>query len=75
MPCPQCNHELESGFLYVRGFGSSLCWGWDSTTGFLSRRGLEQIDLTNMSVTGTASQGVPQAKRCTGCSAIVFESI
>ena len=74
MLCPSCKKDMESGFLYVRGFGSALFWSGAGDTGFLSRRGLDQIDLTNLSVTGTGAQAVLAAARCPACTMIAFKT-
>ena len=74
MKCPACNKDMESGFLYVRGFGGSLFWSNSKDTGFLSKKDLEHIDLSKLSVTGTGTQGVLPAFRCTSCTTITFKS-
>jgi hypothetical protein len=74
MRCPACDKEMETGFLYVRGVGGSLFWSRNSGTGLLSREGLEQIDLTRLSVTGTATQAVLGASRCPGCATVAFRA-
>ena len=58
MKCPKCGNEMERGYLYVRGFGGSLYWGPGKDTSFFSRRGLQQIDLSKMSVVS------PEHKQC-----------
>jgi hypothetical protein len=74
MKCPACNNEMEPGFLYVRGFGGSLFWSNSKETGFFSRKDLEQVDLSKLSVTGTAIQGVLAAFRCSSCKYVLFKS-
>ena len=70
--CPSCNQSLETGFLYVRGIGASLHWSTRSDTGFLARRNLEQIDLSQVSVTGTGGQAVVKAWLCSACNFVCF---
>jgi hypothetical protein len=72
MRCPQCDQALASGFLYVRGVGGALFWGSGRDVGFLSRKGLEQIDLDAVSVTGTGAQAVVESWRCNGCGIVAF---
>ena len=74
MLCPSCMKDMESGFLYVRGFGGALFWSEAGNISFFSRRGLDQIDLTNLSVTGTGAQAVLAAARCPACTMIAFET-
>jgi hypothetical protein len=74
MNCPACGKELESGFLYVRGVGGALFWSRTKDVGFLSRKGLEQIDLGAASVTGTGTQAVIESWRCGGCGTILFRT-
>jgi hypothetical protein len=74
MKCPACERTLVNGFLYVRGVGGALFWGAAADVGFLSRKGLEQIDLTALSVTGTGTQAVIEAARCEGCGVIAFRA-
>jgi hypothetical protein len=72
MKCPSCVEEMEEGFLYLRGLGGSLFWSEHSDTGFFSRQNLEQIDLGQVSITGTAAQAVLKAARCRRCNLIAF---
>ena len=74
MKCPECGNEMENGFLYVRGFGGSLCWGSNNDTRFFSRRGLEQIDLSKMSVVSPAAQAVLEAGKCGTCGTVYFKA-
>lgn len=74
MKCPECGQDMESGFIYVRGLGGSLFWSKSKDTGFMSRKGLEQIDLRKISVTGLAAQGVVPAERCATCAMVAFKS-
>ena len=74
MKCPACDGGLEQGFMYVRGIGGALFWGRTKESGFLSRKGLEQIDLNAASVTGTGMQAVLEAWRCDDCKILVFRS-
>ena len=74
MKCPSCGKDMESGFIYVRGISGSLFWSKSKDTSFLSRRGLEQIDLSKLSRTGTGTQAVLDASRCISCTIIAFKS-
>jgi len=74
MTCSSCGVSMESGFMYVRGFGGALFWSATKNTGFFSRRGLEQVDLDRISVTGTGAQAVVSAARCPSCGVIAFRS-
>jgi hypothetical protein len=74
MRCPSCDGVLGEGFLYVRGFGGALFWGSAKDVGFLSRQGLEQIDLDAASVTGTGTQAVLEGWRCDRCKMVAFRS-
>lgn len=73
MNCPECGKEMGNGYLYIRGFGGSLLWGQTKDTGVLSRGGLEQIDLSKLSLTGVATQAVLAAVRCSGCGTLAFK--
>jgi len=70
--CPFCSSDLESGHLYVRGIGASLFWSRHGDTRLLSRKHLEQIDLSNISTTYVGGQAVIGAWRCTGCDLVCF---
>ena len=74
MKCPSCDRNLEEGFLYLRGIGGALFWGRAKDVGFLTRQGLEQIDLDAASVTGTRAQAVLEAWRCDRCKMVGFRS-
>jgi hypothetical protein len=74
MKCPACDGSLEEGFLYVRGFGGALFWGRGKDVGFLSRKGLEQIDLEGASLTGTRSQAVLEGWKCDRSATLTFRS-
>ena len=74
MKCPACDGGLDQGFIYVRGIGGALFWARTKDIGFLARKGLEQIDLNAVSVTGTGAQAVLEAWRCDGCKILVFRS-
>ncbi|MGE5276633.1 MAG: PF20097 family protein [Acidobacteriota bacterium] len=74
MKCPSCDGGLEEGFLYVRGIGGALFWSSAKDVGFLSRQGLEQIDLSAASVTGTGTQAVLEAWKCDRCKMVGFRS-
>jgi hypothetical protein len=74
MKCPECGNEMERGYLYIRGLGGSLYWGSNSNTGFFSRRGLLQIDLSRISVVSPAAQAVLEAGRCGTCGTVHFRA-
>ncbi len=75
MQCPECRNEMEKGYLYVRGFGGSLFWSTDKDTRFFSRRGLQQIDLSKISVIPPAAQAVLEAGKCATCGTIHFKGV
>jgi hypothetical protein len=74
MTCSVCGGGMEQGFMYVRGIGGAVFWGGTRDVGFLSRKGLEQIDLGAVSVTGTGAQAVVDAWRCNPCKMLAFRS-
>lgn len=74
MNCPDCAKGMENGYLYVRGLGGSLLWGKTKDTRLLSRRELEQIDLSKLSLTGVSTQAVVAAARCSGCGTLAFKA-
>ena len=74
MKCPSCGQDMEPGYIYVRGIGGSLFWSKSKNTRFFSRKGLEQIDLSKVSVTGIGAQAVLNASRCEPCSTVTFKS-
>ena len=65
---------MDSGFLYVRGVGGSLFWSRTDTTGFLSHRDLEPIDLSRLSPGGTGTQAIVSAARCARCGLLAFQT-
>ncbi len=72
MNCPECSTEMELGFLYVRGMGSSLAWSSDPNVRFFSKKGLDIVNLTELSRTPTGGQAVLEAARCSGCNIVSF---
>ncbi len=74
MKCSACGTNMEPGFLYVRGLGGSLSWSRGKETRFFSRRGLEPINLSRLSLTPTGGQAVLTASRCPQCSLIAFKA-
>ena len=74
MKCSECGNEMDKGYLYVRGFGGSLFWGSNHDTSFFSRRGLQQIDLTKLSVVSPAAQAVLEAGKCGTCRMVCFKA-
>ena len=74
MKCAECGNEMETGFLYVRGFAGSLYWGTKGDTSFLSRKELQQIDLGKVSVVRPAAQAVVKAGKCAACGTVLFKA-
>ena len=74
MTCPECDSDMDDGFLYVRGTGASLAWSADPDTRFFSKKGLELVNLTELSRTPTGGQAVLDAPRCPKCGLVVFRS-
>ena len=74
MKCPACSSELRQGFLYVRGIGASLHWSEKGDASVLSKKELEQIDLSEISSTPTGSQAVVPAWKCDECDLVAFFS-
>ena len=74
MNCSNCNVEMEPGALYVRGMFTSLLWSTRKDVSFLSKKGLDLIDLGEISVTPTGAQAVIESARCPKCAAITFRS-
>ncbi len=72
MHCSSCDKEMESGSLYVRGLGGSLFWSGKKNIPWFSRRDLNQIDLSNMSLIRTGAQAVIESWRCK-CGLITFK--
>ena len=73
MKCSGCDKEMESGSLYVRGLGGSLFWSGKKNIPWFSRRDLNQIDLSNMSLIRTGAQAVIESWRCK-CGLITFKA-
>jgi len=65
---------METGYLYVRGFGGSLFWGTTKETKFYSRRDLMQIDLGKLSAIRPAAQAVLPAGKCGKCGMVSFKA-
>jgi hypothetical protein len=74
MKCPECGNEMEKGYLYVRGLGGALYWGTKGDTSFLTRSGLQQIDLSKASVVSPAAQAVLNAAKCAACGTVHFKA-
>ena len=75
MKCSNCDCDMESGALYLRGLFSSLFWSANKEVKLLSKKELEQIHLGNLSITGSANtQAVINSWRCPKCKAILFET-
>ena len=73
--CPSCDKGLEKGFLYVRGLGAALFWAKQGDTKLLSRKNLEQINLGQISTTGTGGQAVVEAWLCPRCEFVCFRRV
>ena len=73
MRCPACGKEMDAGYMYVRGLGGSLYWSKSKDTRFVSRRGLDQIDLGRLSLARAAAQAVLNAHRCESCGTVAFK--
>jgi len=65
---------METGYLYVRGFGGSLFWGTTKETKFYSRRDLMQIDLGKLSAIRPAAQAVLPAGKGGKCGMVSFKA-
>lgn len=75
MKCSNCDCDMVNGALYLRGFGCSLFWSTDKGVKFLFKKGLEQIHLGNLSITGSANtQAVINSWRCPNCMLVSFET-
>ena len=74
MNCPECNAAMTDGFLYVRGIGSSLAWSTDPDVRLLSKKGLDVVDLTELSRTPSGGQAVLDATRCPSCNIVSFRA-
>ena len=68
MTCPECQVQMDKGFLYVRGIGSSLARSSDPKIRFFSKKGLDLVNLTELSRTPTGGQAVLDASRCPHCN-------
>ncbi len=65
---------MEKGYLYLRGLGGSLFWGTKKDIRFFSRRELELIDISKISLIRPAAQAVLAAAKCPGCGMIAFQA-
>lgn len=74
MKCPACSSDLNGGFLYVRGIGAALYWSEKGDASFLSKKELEQIDLSKISRTPIGNQAVVPAWQCGECELVTFSS-
>ena len=75
MKCSNCDYNMVNGALYLRGFGGALFWSTNKDAKFLSKKGLEQIHLGNLSITGSANtQAVVNSWRCPNCKLVSFET-
>jgi hypothetical protein len=74
MLCPECNDQMDAGYLYVRGFGATLLWSASDSVSPVSRKGVTQIDLRGIGAVPSRQQAVVPACRCSTCGAIQFKS-
>ena len=74
MNCSECNNEMEKGFLYFRGFNAALLWSDRSDTSAVSRRGMDQIDLSKISANPSRQQAVIHGYRCSDCGEVHFRT-
>ena len=65
---------MQDAFLYVRGIATALFHAKSPDVGLLSRSGLEQIRLDEISRTDAGAQAVISALRCDRCDAISFRA-
>ncbi len=72
MKCPGCEGELAEGYVYLRGFGTSLHWCERSDVSWPSRSGLETIDLREYSLRTPRTQATCRGGRCRQCGALVL---
>jgi hypothetical protein len=72
--CPFCSVPMNSAYLYVRGLGASLHRSTRPDVGLLSRTDLQQVDLGDISQTGTGAQAVISALYCESCDSISFKA-
>ena len=72
--CPFCAAALNSAYLYVRGLGASLHRSTRPDVGLLLRTDLEQVNLGDISQTGTGAQAVIGALHCESCNSISFKA-
>lgn len=72
--CPFCSAKLTESYLYVRGLGAALHWSARPDIGLLSRTNLNQVNLSDISITDTGGQAVISALRCDSCNSISFKS-
>jgi len=66
---------MEAGYIYVRGIGSALFWSKTKDRNIFSRKDLEQIDLSKISVTGTGTQAVLPASCCEICKTVSLKYV
>ncbi|NNC77176.1 MAG: hypothetical protein HKN77_04385 [Woeseiaceae bacterium] len=72
--CPFCAAPLKPTYLYVRGIGAALHRSDRPDVGLLSRSGLEQINLADISQTDTGAQAVIESMHCESCDSISFKA-
>ena len=72
--CSFCTQAMTPTFLYVRGLGAALHRSVRPDIGILSRADLQQIDLREISKTGTGTQAVIAAFHCESCDSICFKA-
>ena len=72
--CPYCGEPLRPDNLYLRGIAGALLRSERDDVGVLSRSGLEQIDLRDISRGGVGAQAVIPSLYCESCGAVCFRS-
>ena len=71
--CPFCSSPLDEAYLYLRGLGVGLHYSSSPDVSLLSRSGLTQIDLRDISKSDPGVQAIINALRCTSCGSISFK--
>lgn len=72
--CPYCSEPLRPDNLYVRGIAAALLRSEQDDVGILSRAGLQQIDLRDVSRGNVGAQAVIPSLYCETCGGVCFQS-
>ncbi len=72
--CPYCAETLKPDNLYLRGIAAALLRSGQEDVGALSRSGLEQIDLRDISRGSVGAQAIIPSLYCESCGAVCFRS-